>query len=173
MHEQVFLTNGKVCGNKDYASITRNNLSGIDKHINELKKLIFQPGKAVEVPFIGGKTAIFEEKMIKYYNFYISSKMVGDSIDCFVFQAVVKPNISTNKTIIKYLETYFAKADFQVIARNYHLKYNSLFDFDVKMKVDLIQFDEKYLPARVSYQGNWKIPTQRRERVQFLIDFKY
>lgn len=173
MHEQVFLTKGKVCGNPDRPNMSQDNLSGIEKHINELKKLIFQPGKEVDVPFIGGKTAIFEEKMIKYYDFSIFSKTYSNDQDCYVFRAVVKPETPTNKTIIKYLETYFDKEDFQVVARNYHLKYDSLFDFDVRMKVALTQFDEKYLPKKVSYQGNWKIPTQKRERVHFLIDFEY
>ncbi len=173
MHEQIFLTKGKICGNPNNSSITQHNLSGIEKHINELKKLIFQPGKEVDVPFIGGKTAIFEEKMIKHYDFYISSKTFGEDKECYVFRAVVKPETSTNKTIIKYLETYFDKEDFQVVARNYHLKYDSLFDFDIRMKVSLTQYEGKYLPEKVSYQGNWKIPTQTRERVQFLIDFEY
>ena len=52
MHEQIFLTKGKVCGEPTNPSISSNNLSGIQKHINELKKLIFQPGKEVDVPFI-------------------------------------------------------------------------------------------------------------------------
>lgn len=173
MHEQVFLTKGKVCGDPNNENITQSNLSGIDKHVNELKKLIFQPGKEVDVPFIGGKTAIFKEKMIKYYNFSISSKTFKEDQECYVFRAVVKPNIPSNKTIIKYLETYFDKNDFQVVARNYHLNYDSLFDFDVKMKVDLTQYDGKYLPKKVDYRGNWKIPTQKRERVRFLIDFEY
>jgi len=173
MHEQIFLTKGKICGNPDNPSITQNNLSGIEKHTNELKKLIFQPGKEVDVPFIGGKTAIFEEKMIKNYNFYISSKTYSNNKECYVFKAVVKPETATNKTIIKYLETYFDKEDFQVVARNYHLKYDSLFDFDVRMKVALTQFEGKYLPAKVEYQGNWKIPTQTRERVRFVIDFEF
>lgn len=173
MHEQVFLTKGKICGNRENSSITQNKLSGIEKHINELKKLIFQPGKEVDVPFIGGKTAIFEEKMIKYYDFYISSKTNAENQECYVFKAVVKPETATNKTIIKYLETYFDKEDFQVVGRNYHLKYDSLFDFDVRMKVALTQFEGQYLPKKVSYQGNWKIPTQTRERVRFMIDFEY
>lgn len=173
MHEQVFLTKGKICGEPANPSIASTNLSGIQKHINELKKLIFQPGKEVDVPFVGGKTAIFKEDMLKYYDFYISSKFYKEDTDCFVFRAVAKPEYRSSKTIIKYLETYFDKTDFQVLARNYHLKYSSLFDFDVKMRVELTQLDNKYLPALVEYNGNWKIPTQRREQVKFSIDFDY
>ncbi len=173
MHEQIFLTKGKICGEPAQPSILTANVSGIQKHINELKKLIFQPGKEVDVPFIGGKTAIFKEDMLKYYDFYISSKRYEDKKECFVFRAVAKPEYRAGKTIIKYLETYFDKTDFQVLARNYHLKYSGLFDFDVKMKVELTQQGDQYLPALVEYNGNWKIPTQRREMVKFSIDFDY
>ncbi|MFK7982241.1 MAG: hypothetical protein AB8G86_19830 [Saprospiraceae bacterium] len=173
MHEQIFLTKGKICGAPSNPSISANNLNGIQKHINELKKLIFQPGKEVDVPFIGGKTAIFKEDMLKYYNFSIISKAYKNRPDCFVFRAVAKPSYRSGKTIIKYLETYFDKNDFQVLARNYHLKYSGLFDFDVKMKVELTQLGDKYLPALVTYDGNWKIPTQRREIVDFSIGFDY
>ncbi|MEM1123059.1 MAG: hypothetical protein AAGJ18_21635, partial [Bacteroidota bacterium] len=171
MHDQVFLTHGEVCGEPENPTISSDNLNGIQKHINELKKLIFQPGKEVDVPFIGGKTAIFKEKMLKYYDFYILSETLENGKDCYVFRAVTKPNFAPNKTIIKYLETYFEKSTFQVMARNYHLKYSSLFDFDVKMKVLLTQKDDKYLPELVNYSGNWKIPTQKRERVDFTINF--
>ena len=173
MHEQIFHTKGKICGEPANPSITSANLSGIQKHINELKKLIFQPGKEVDIPFIGGKTAIFKEDMLKYYDFYISSKSYKNEKDCFVFRAVTKPAYRSGKTIIKYLETYFDKTDFQVLARNYHLKYSGLFDLDVKIKVELTQLDDKYLPTLVEYNGNWKIPTQRREIVKFSIDFDY
>ncbi len=173
LHDQVFLTHGKVCGEPENPRISSENLSGIQKHINELKKLIFQPGKEVDVPFIGGKTAIFKEKMLKYYDFFILSKTYKDQTDCYVFRAVAKQQYSSSKTIIKYLETYFDKTTFQVLARNYHLKYNSLFDFDVKMKVELTQKKGKYYPAFIDYSGNWKIPTKKRELVDFSINFDY
>ncbi len=173
LHEQVFLTKGKICGEPANPTISSDNLSGIQKHINELKKLIFQPGKEVDVPFIGGKTAIFKENMLKYYDFSIALKSYKNQQSCYVFKAIAKPTYRSNKTIIKYLETYFDKNDFQVLARNYHLKYNGLFDFDVKMKVELTQLGDKYLPALVAYDGRWKIPMQKREIVEFIIDFTY
>lgn len=173
MHDQVFLTHGTVCGEPDQPSISKDNLSGIDKHVNELKKLIFQPGKEVEVPIIGGKTAIFKEDMLQYYDFSIYSKPYLDEKDCYVFRAVAKQNKNSSKTIIKYLETYLDKNSFQIVARNYHLKYNGLFSFDVKMKVELNQIEGKYLPTFIEYNGAWKIPMQKRERVMFKVDFEY
>ena len=173
MHEKIFHVKGKVCGEPENPRIQESNLKGIQKHINELKKLIFQPGKEVDIPFIGGKTAIFKEDMLKYYDFSITSKKFKNEQDCYVFTAIAKSEYRSGKTIIKYLETYFDKTNFQVLARNYHLKYNSLFEVDVKMNVQLTQLGNKYLPALVKYDGVWKIPTQKREAVEFSINFKY
>jgi hypothetical protein len=71
------------------------------------------------------------------------------------------------------LETYFEKKTFQVIARNYYLKYDGLFDFDVRMKVELNKPTDQYLPLSIDYKGQWKIPAKRREKVHFQIDFDY
>ncbi|HFC00485.1 MAG TPA: hypothetical protein ENJ53_06730, partial [Phaeodactylibacter sp.] len=123
MYDRLFFTHGKGCeSNKieDQAGVADSRqLSGMSKHINELKKLIFYPGKKADVPFIGKKTAIFEKKMAKYYNFTLSSKKYNSEIDCYVFKAEVKPNTPKSKTVIKYMETFFDKSTFQVIARNY------------------------------------------------------
>ena len=74
--------------------------------------------------------------------------------------------------MIKYLETYFDKTNFQVIARNYHLKYSgSLFDFDVKMDIKLKKLGNKYLPELIKYDGNWDVPAKRRETSKFSIRF--
>jgi len=40
------------------------------------------------------------------------------------------------------------------------------------MKVQLTQLGDKYLPALVEYDGVWKIPTQKREDVEFSIDIE-
>ena len=173
MHDQVFLTHGRVCETPSKPSISNENLSGIEKHINELKKLIFQPGRKVDVPFIGKKTAIFDENMLKYYDFYISSKNYRDKWDCYVFKAVAKPIYSSSKTIIKYMETFFDKKNFQVVGRNYHLKYDSVVDFDVKMKVELSKAGEKYIPIFIEYNGQWKIPMKKREIAAFAINFEF
>lgn len=173
MQEKVFWYKGRLCGEDDNLNISSENLHGIQKHINELKRFIFLPGKEVNIPIIGGKTAIFTEDMLKYYNFSITSKKYKDQQDCYVFRAIANPTYRSGKTIIKYLETYFDKNNFQVLVRNYHLKYDGLVDFDVKMKVELTKIAEKYFPVLVEYDGNWKIPTQKREIVDFRIDFVY
>ena len=54
-----------------------------------------------------------------------------------------------------------------MVARNYHLRYDGLFDFDVKMRVELTQIANKYLPAKIDYSAdNGKFPTKKREVVE-------
>ena len=169
MHESIFYTNGRVCDDRNGPGISEASLSGIAKHINELKKLIFQPGREVEVPLIGGKTAIFKKEMLQYYQFSIKQDIYEDGVDAYIFTAVAKPNYKPNKTIIKYLETWFDKTSFQVLGRNYHLQYSGIVDFDVKMKVELQQLEGQYIPKYIQYNGDWKVPLQKRERAKFNI----
>ena len=169
MHESIFYTNGKVCDDRNGPGISEASLSGVAKHVNELKKLIFQPGREVEVPLIGGKTAIFKKDMLQYYQFSIKQDAYKDGTDAYIFTAVAKPNYKPHKTIIKYLETWFDKKSFQVLGRNYHLQYSGIVDFDVKMKVELQQLEGKYIPKYVQYDGDWKVPLQKRERATFSI----
>ncbi len=176
MHDRLFFTYGKVCESdriEDQEGLEDSkNLSGMSKHINELKKLIFYPGQKADVPFIGKKTAIFEEKMAKYYDFSISSKIYKSETDCYVFLAKVKDGTKRDKTVIKYMETFFDKKTFQVIARNYHLAHSgAMFDFDVKMDISLKTIGEKYVPEFIAYDGQWDIPFNKREISKFNISF--
>ncbi len=176
MHDRLFFTYGEVCESErieDQAGYDDSkNLTGMSKHINELKKLIFYPGQKADVPFIGKKTAIFEEKMAKYYDFSISSKIYKSEIDCYVFLAKVKEGTKQDQTVIKYMETFFDKNTFQVIARNYHLAHSgAMFDFDVKMDISLKTVGEKYVPEFISYDGQWDVPFNKPEISKFNISF--
>lgn len=176
MHDRLFFTYGKVCESErieDQAGFEDSKkLTGMSKHINELKKLIFYPGQKADVPFIGKKTAIFEKKMAKYYDFSISSKAYQSGIDCYVFLAKVKEGTKKDKTVIKYMETFFDKKTFQVIARNYHLAHSgAMFDFDVKMDISLKTVGEKYVPEKIIYDGQWDIPFNKPEISKFKISF--
>lgn len=174
MFDRVFFTEGKICESKEATEVPAPK-KGIRKHISELKKLIFQPGEKVDVPIIGKKTAIFEPEMAPYYDYTISSKPFKDQTDCYVFSAKVKPAFQekkVDKTVIKYLDTYFDKSTFQVVGRKYLLAYRgTLFDFEVEMEIDLMQFEEGYVPKRIRYKGFWDIPTKRKEDGEFTINF--
>jgi len=176
MHDRLFFTHGEVCGmdkiEDQNIQMDTKDLKGIDKHINELKKLIFYPGQKADIPFIGKKTAIFEKDMAKYYDFSITSKTYATGIDCYVFTAQVKPDSKKNKTVVKYIETFFDKSSFQVIARNYHLQhYGAAFDFDVKMDIKLTKIEDKYVPEFIAYDGMWDVPAKKPEISKFTISF--
>ena len=174
MYDHIFYTHGVVC-TKDQPPDYESQLKGIDKHVLELKKLIFSPGRKADVPLIGKKTAIFTEQMAKYYNFSINSKTYKNGIECYVFSVNLKPEFiinKKNKTVIKSLETYFEKSNFQVIARNYTLAYAAaLFDFDVKMEIELKKIGELYVPEFIKYDGFWDIPTKKPEISIFTTHF--
>ncbi len=170
LFDQLFFTKDTIC--EHHTSIKQQvPKKGMRKHIHELKKLIFTPGEQADVPMIGKKTAIFSEKMAKYYDYTIRSEWYKDKVDCYVFSAVVKPEFQTrkaDKTVIKSLHTYFDKENFQVIARSYQLKYyGALFDFDVKMKIELEKLDDLYVPVYLEYDGFWDIPTKKPEISRF------
>ncbi len=174
LHDRLFLTHGRQCENPDIRINEIKSKSKMEKYIAELKKLIFKPGSEADIPFIGKKTAIFSPKMAKYYDYKISSQQYLDGVDCYVFSATVKPKYfnKPNKTVIKNLVTFIDKSDFQVVARDYRLAYaTAVYDFDVRMKIELIKLGEKYLPTLIEYDGNWDIPTQKPEIAKFTIRF--
>lgn len=172
LHERLFHTKGRQCEDKNLNMNSVEPSSRMEKYVAELKKLIFAPGTATDVPLLGDKTAIFDKKMIPYYNYAIKSEKYLGELDCYVFSIKVKPNIGNNKTVIKNLETYFDKETFQVVARNYTLTYSTLiYDFDVTMNVKLKKWGDTYVPEYIQYDGNWDIPGKKPEIAKFKISF--
>lgn len=172
LYDRLFFTKGEIC-NEDTSrtlKMQREDGSKMEKYVLELKKLIFSPGKKVDIPFIGRKMEIFSPKMSKYYDFSINHVKYNNNIPCYVFSARVKPEYQSkkNKTVIKYINTYFEKDNFQIIARNYHLNYNTLvYDFDVKMDVKLDKQNKKYYPIDIKYNGTWDVIFKKRETCKF------
>ena len=146
----------------------------MDKHQGELKKLIFSPGSEVEVPFIGRKTAIFSEKQYQYYDYTVETDTLVDQTPCYHFHAQIKPEYldrKESKTIVKEMDTWFSKSDFQVLRRDHQLHYQGLFSFDVRMHIDLVHTPEAYLPRKIRYEGVWKIPGKKPEIGWFELRF--
>ncbi|MBP7273153.1 MAG: hypothetical protein KA974_04895 [Saprospiraceae bacterium] len=174
LFDLIFFTKGKVCqsSQKDDVQHHTQAVSSQDQqYIAQLKQLIFDPGDAIDLPFIKGKSAIFAEKMMPYYDYTLSSKIYNDETDCYVLSVVAKQPQS-GQTIIKKLETYFNKNDFQIVARNYELQQSTLvFDYNVKMAIKLTRLGDIYLPAVIEYDGNWDIPLQPRETGKFTAQF--
>lgn len=179
LYDRVFFTHGKVCGLEETPAPSAmiedtDEARGLEKYYQELKKLIFQPGEAIQVPLIGGKTAIFSEKLAPYYDYAIRSLPYQDGTDCYVFTVAIKPAYESKKegkTIIKSMETYFAKANFQVMGRRYSLDYSGpVFSFSIEMAVDLAYAQGRYLPKKVAYTGKWNVITKKQETGQFSME---
>jgi len=173
MFERLFFAKEEICETRNSLPSEDEDDSRMARYVIQLKKLIFQPGEKVDVPIIGSKTAIFEEKMAKYYDYSINSEAHRNGMECYVFRVDVKPEFEgkkEGKTVVKSLETFFEKKTFQVVGRNYRVAYyGALFDFDVTMNVKLTKVNDQYLPEHITYDGFWKIPTRKREQSKFSI----
>lgn len=141
---------------------------------DKLKTLIFSPGKPVKgLPFIGKKTEIFTANMRQYYDYSFYSATYLDSIPVYRFKVTVKPDLSSwtkDGLMIKELTTIFDKRNFEILGRFVDMKYsNMLFNFDVRMNIEMSYFGEVKLPSKISYQGDWNVPMKKAERASVLI----
>ena len=172
MHDRLFYTHRKTCDDPNPRLINAGS-SRLEKYVYELKKLIFRPGEQADVPFIGDKTSIFTEPMAEFYDFKIKSETFRDTFECYVFEAIVKPEFENkNKVVIKHLKTYFDKSTFQVIGRDYQLQYSAgLYQFDVNMLIELLKLEDQYYPASIEYEGFWNVPIKKRESSKFKLQF--
>ena len=172
--EYLFFTKGRVCESRK-AAIVKPSGGGMAKHIYELKKLVFSPGDKADVPMIGKKTAVFNKEMMPFYNYSISAKTYKNKFDCYVFTVELKEEFKRKKegkTVIKFLETYFDRKTFQVIARKYTLSHSTpVYDFDVTMNVQLSKYKGKYIPELIEYDGRWDIPAKSPEISKFSLKF--
>jgi len=179
MYGSLFLPRDTVCGednlvnggiNDDHVNDFR-----VEKHVRQLKILIFNPGKRVPgIPVVGRRVAIFDKEIIPRYNFSISKKDYRGT-PCWLFTAIAKPEYK-DKAVILNLKTYYDTTHFHILYRSYTLAFKSwLFDFHVHMEVSLTQFRGYQVPDEIRYQGNWGIPIGKREKVDFTLkmdDFK-
>jgi len=150
--------------------------SNAEKHRNEVKQMMFSPGTDVAgVPFIGDKMGIFEPEMQPYYDFSVYPGKYKDSINCWVFEAVAKPDYRRGKTVIKNLVTWFDKVNYNVMKRDYTIEYYSIpIDFRIKIEVENRYFKGFLLPESIIYDGFFNVPFIKREIIEFeLYDFEY
>ena len=150
--------------------------SSMQKHQQEVKQMMFNPGNEVAgIPFIGKKMGIFDEDMHEYYNYSVYTAMYQDTIQCLVFDAESKPEFRDGKTVIKSLTTYFEQETFEVMQREVLLEYKSLpIDFEIFIKVENQHHNGILLPEMIYYKGFFDIAFMKKEEVEFsLFDFNY
>ena len=136
--------------------------------------LFFNPGKKIEgLPFISGKTAIFDDDMADRYDFEIDMQDYN-KVSCFVLKQKVKPGYEDD-VVLDEMTTWFDANTYDVLSRNYSLSYDAgVYDFNVSMEVKLKRVGALLLPELIRYNGDWKMLFKKRERGIFtatLFDF--
>jgi len=170
--DRVFYTNGTVCADTS-SNLVVEPKNKFEANIEELKTVIFKPGRDVKVPLVGRKLSIFSKEMRKYYNYSVSKIPYNDNLN-YIFEVELKPEFSNNntKTVIRKMSTYFDADNFNIIAREYELRYKTgIYSFDIDIDVNLTKWNELYFPKKVRYSGYWKIFARKAERCDFSFIF--
>ena len=178
MYASLFFTKDSVCGETNIVKgieFSTSGKSGMEKHKEQLKMLFFNPGKKINgIPFLSGKTAIFDDDMADRYEMNLDM-VVRNNINCYVFTQKVKPE-NTSGVVVDEMTTWFDANTYEVLARNYTMSYDAgVYDFKVRMEVELKKFNEYMVPSLIRYNGNWKAIFKKRERGVYtatLFDFK-
>lgn len=173
MYDKVFFAEGKFAVNNNvgdsYSQESMNALSTKEKYYEKLKTFMFSPGTGVKgVPLIGKKLNIFDDKMLKYYDFKIEKTFFKDTVPCYKFSCVKRKDVQDKKVTITKLITFYDRRTMKIIARTYALKDNTaMFSFDIKMFIELKYEFEEYLPLKIKYNGEWNTPFKKGEKIKF------
>lgn len=161
----IFLYRDTICNNYVVTDNNAGTDSKLEQRKEQLKTLIFQPGKPVDgIPLIKNKMAIFSEEMSGYYDYKIESKKYTTGVDCYVFTVQKKPETKSEDVVITNLTTWFDKKTMRIVSRQYNLSYASaIFDFDVQMDVRLSYINGYLIPSFIKYDGYWDIPLRKPE----------
>jgi len=174
LYAALFFTKGKICGENNIVAgreFSTSGLSGMAKHKEQLRMLFFNPGKKINgLPFIGNKTAIFDDNMADKYDMSIDMED-HNKTSCYVFKIKAKKT----DVVIDEMTTWFNDKTFEIVARNYSLSYDAgVYDFNVQMQVEMTKVGKLLVPSLIRYVGNWKAIFKKRERGIFtatLFDF--
>lgn len=182
LYSSLFFAKGTVCGENNIVAgknFAVQSTKGIAKHKEQLKLLLFNPGKKIPgIPFIGDKVDVFDAQRSKLYNYEI------DYVDyrgepCYLFSIEAKPDLlpaQRDKLVVDRMVTWFSMRTMEVLARHYTMSYNAgFYDFSVAIEAELMRYKNWVVPATLRYVGNWDVPFKERERGVFtatLYDFK-
>lgn len=167
MYAGLFFTKDSVCGENNIVKghdFSTSGLSGMAKHKEQLKMLFFNPGGKINgLPFISGKTEIFDESMADKYDMNIDLRDFNNT-SCYVFSVKVKDN-KKNAVVIDEMITWFNEKTLEIVARKYSLSYDAgVYDFNVEMETEMTKVGDLLVPGLLRYNGNWKAIFKKRER---------
>lgn len=169
LYNDLFYEKEKICNKKNILSKDYLQPKGgaIEKNKAQLKLLMFNPGTPIKgIPLMGNKAAIFDPEIAKLYNFRIETT-TKNGVSCYLFEAIPKPE-HRSKVVYQLFRTWLDDLDFHIVAREYQLSYqNALYDFDVYIKVNLINRQQQLLVKDIFYDGNWRVISKGREVAKF------
>jgi len=180
LYSGLFFTNGSICNENNVVKgidFKPRSQSGMEKRKEQLKMLVFNPGKKIPgIPFIGDKIDIFDPDKASNYDFIIDyGDYEGQS--CYVFSIKVKPDLSgseRNSIVIDSMVTWFNAKTMEVMARNYDMSYDAgVYDFDVHMEIQMTKFGNLLVPKLLRYIGNWDVVFEKRDRGMFTAPLFY
>jgi len=182
LYSGLFWVVDTVCGETNIVGDVDFNLknkSGTAKHKEQLKMLFFNPGKRIPgIPFMGDKTAIFDDEMAKYYDYIIDMEQLNGDWT-YIFSIKARDNLTSgekDKIVINNMTTWFNQKTMEIVKRNYDLSYDAgVYDFNVQIETELKKFGEYLVPTVLRYNGNWDVVFKKREKAVFtatLFDFK-
>ncbi len=182
MYASIFLTKGKVCGENNIVAgrvFNTSDKSGTEKHKEQLKMLFFNPGRKIPgIPFIGNKLDLYDEDAHKLYDYTLDYDTYKGN---YVYIFSIKPKddlgfFQKNDVVVDEMTTMFDAKTMEVVGRTYSLSYKAgLYDFDVKIQVEMTHAGNLLVPETMRYKGNFSAITKKRERGEFtatLFDFK-
>ena len=173
LYASLFFTEGKICNETNIVGGVQpstDNVSGLEKHKQQLKMLFFNPGKRIPgIPFIGNKLDLYDGKAHKLYNYRLDQQEY-DGKSCYVFSITPKDDLGPMRddVVVDSMSTWFDEKNLEVLRRNYSLSYKAgLYDFDVSMEVEMTHYNNLLVPKVLRYKGNWDIILKKRERGVF------
>lgn len=178
LYAALFFAKDSLCNEDNIVmgkAFTTDGKSGMEKHKEQLKMLFFNPGKKIKgLPFMAGKTAIYDDDMADLYDMSIDMDDYNKT-SCYIFRQKVKSGKESD-VVVDEMITWFNDKTYEVVARTYSLSYNAaVYDFKVKMEVELTHAGNLLVPSLIRYNGNWKAIFKKRERGVFtatLFNFK-
>lgn len=175
LYASLFFTNGQVCNETNIIGnslISTKGKKGVEKHKEQLKLLMFNPGKRIPgIPLMSDrKLDIFDPGQAEYYDFTIDQEEY-EGRSCYIFSVTARADLKSgerDKIVIDKMVTWFDAKTMDVMKRNYSLSYNAgVYDFDVDIEVELTHFEELLVPKTLRYTGNWDVMFKKRERGGF------
>lgn len=179
LYASLFFAKQPVCGENNIIAgteINAANKSGLAKHKEQLKMLLFNPGKKIQgIPFMGDKVNIFDADAAQLYNFRIENNEYAGK-PALVFTVVPKPDADKDDIVIDSMTTWFDATTYDILTRNYTLSYSAgVYNFDVNIEVEMQKFEDLIVPKVMRYSGDWSVVFKKKERAVFtatLFDFK-